>query len=241
MNELAKLDFYNKEIAKIQQELFDKLDDVVVGLKTLNNTELLQLAKQIDFFAEMEQLGYSSLLTRTSKAYDDEIAKIFAELSRRELQRVPAASVEILRQLKDFELNYLTGSVRQYADQLKNAMLRGIVTGQTNIQIMNNLTTSFGVGTFISSSETSFLINDAFATFSNATRAKAYEQFPDLTFKYIGPRDDKTRDACKKVFAEIEKRGPLTIDEINALTIPGFQGFSRRGGYNCRHDFVRVR
>ena len=229
MNKLAKLDFYNKEIAKIQQELFDKLDNVVVGLKTLNNTELLQLAKQIDFF------------TRTSKAYDDEIAKIFAELSRRELQRVPAASVEILRQLKDFELNYLTGSVRQYADQLKNAMLRGIVTGQTNIQIMNNLTTSFGVGTFISSSETSFLINDAFATFSNATRAKAYEQFPDLTFKYIGPRDDKTRDACKKVFAEIEKRGPLTIDEINALTIPGFQGFSRRGGYNCRHDFVRVR
>ena len=241
MNKLAKLDFYNKEIAKIQQELFDKLDNVVVGLKTLNNTELLQLAKQIDFFAEMEQLGYSSLLTRTSKAYDDEIAKIFAELSRRELQRVPAASVEILRQLKDFELNYLTGSVRQYADQLKNAMLRGIVTGQTNIQIMNNLTTSFGVGTFISSSETSFLINDAFATFSNATRAKAYEQFPDLTFKYIGPRDDKTRDACKKVFAEIEKRGPLTIDEINALTIPGFQGFSRRGGYNFRHDFVRVR
>ena len=156
MNKLAKLDFYNKEIAKIQQELFDKLDNVVVGLKTLNNTELLQLAKQIDFFAEMEQLGYSSLLTRTSKAYDDEIAKIFAELSRREMQRVPAASVEILRQLKDFELNYLTGSVRQYADQLKNAMLRGIVTGQTNIQIMNNLTTSFGVGPFISSSETSF-------------------------------------------------------------------------------------
>ena len=58
MNKLAKLDFYNKEIAKIQQELFDKLDNVVVGLKTLNNTELLQLAKQIDFFAEMEQLGY---------------------------------------------------------------------------------------------------------------------------------------------------------------------------------------
>jgi len=233
VNELANLDFYNEELAKIQQELFDKLDNVIVGLSRLSDTEVLQLAKQIDFFAEMEQLGYTQLLSRVSRNYDDEITSIFGELNRRQLAQVPAASVETLRQLKEFELTYLTGQVRQYSDQLKNAMLRGIITGQTNKQIMESLVAGFGVGNFISSSEASFLINDAFSRFSNLTRAKAFEEFPEIKFQYIGPSDNKTRDVCKRALQE----PPLTQKEINSL---GYIDFVNRGGYNCRHSWVRV-
>ena len=230
---MANLDFYNKEIAKIQQELFDKLDNVLGGLTRLSDTEVLQLAKQIDFFAEMEQLGYTQLLSRVSGRYDDEITSIFGELNRRQLAQVPAASVETLRQLKEFELTYLTGQVRQYSDQLKNAMLRGIITGQTNKQIMESLVSGFGVGNFISSSEASFLINDAFSRFSNLTRAKAFEEFPKIKFQYIGPSDNKTREVCQRALQE----GPLTREEIDSL---GYIDFVNRGGYNCRHDWVRV-
>ena len=42
--------------------------------------------------------------------------------------------------------------------------------------------------------ETSFLINDAFSRFSNATRAKAFEEFPEIKFQYIGASDNKTRE-----------------------------------------------
>ena len=55
---MAKLDFYNKEITKIQQELFEKLDKVIAGLSQLSDTEVLQLAKQIDFFDEMNNSSY---------------------------------------------------------------------------------------------------------------------------------------------------------------------------------------
>ena len=233
MSKLANLDFYNKEIENIQQQLIDKLDNLVVGLGRVSDTELMQIAKQIDFFAEMEGLGFTKLMNRVGKTFDDEIARVFAELSKRELGQVSAASIDALRELKNFEMTYLTNGVRQYSDQLKTAMLRGIITGESNIQIMNNINTTFGVGTYISSSETSFLINDAFSRFSNASRAKAYEQFPEVKFKYIGPSDDKTRDVCKRALQE----EPLTREEINAL---GYIDFSNRGGYNCRHDWVRV-
>ena len=231
---MANLDFYNKEIENIQQQLIDKLDNLVIGLGKVTDTELMQIAKQIDFFTEMEALGFVKLMNKVGKTYDDEIARVFAELSKPELRKVSAVSIDALRELKNFEMTYLTNGVRQYSDQLKTAMLRGIITGESNIQIMNNINNTFGIGTYISSSETSFLINDAFSRFSNATRAKAYEEFPDIKFKYIGTNDDKTRDVCKRAL----KLSPLTRKEIDAL---GYVSFTDRGGYNCRHDWVRVR
>jgi len=233
VNKLANLDFYNKEIENIQQQLIDKLDNLVVGLGRVTDTELMQIAKQIDFFAEMETLGFTKLMNRVGKTFDDEIARVFAELSKRELGKVSAASIDALRELKNFEMTYLTNGVRQYSDQLKTAMLRGIITGENNIQIMNNINSTFGVGTYISSSETSFLINDAFSRFSNTTRAKAFEEFPEIKFQYIGTSDNKTREVCQRALQE----PPLTREEIDAL---GYVDFANRGGYNCRHDWVRV-
>ena len=231
---MANLDFYNKEIENIQQQLIDKLDNLVIGLGKVTDTELMQIAKQIDFFDEMEKLGYGKLINRVGKTFDDEIARVFAELSKRELGQVSVASIEALKELKNFEMTYLTNGVRQYSDQLKTAMLRGIITGESNIQIMNNINSTFGIGTFISSSETSFLINDAFSRFSNASRAKAFEEFPEVKFQYIGTSDNKTRDVCQRAL----QLPPLTREEIDAL---GYVSFSDRGGYNCRHDWVRQR
>jgi len=233
VNKLANLDFYNKEIENIQQQLIDKLDNLVIGLGRVTDTELMQIAKQIDFFAEMEALGFTKLMNRVGKTFDDEIARVFAELSKRELGQVSAASIDALRELKNFEMTYLTNGVRQYSDQLKTAMLRGIITGESNIQIMNNINNTFGIGTYISSSETSFLINDAFSRFSNTTRAKAFEDFPEVKFQYIGTSDNKTREVCQRALQE----PPLTREEIDAL---GYVDFANRGGYNCRHDWVRV-
>lgn len=233
---MANLDFYNKEIENIQQQLIDKLDNLVVGLGRVTDTELMQIAKQIDFFAEMEALGFTKLINRVGKTFDDEIARVFAELSKRELGAVSVASIDALRELKNFEMTYLTNGVRQYSDQLKTAMLRGIITGESNIQIMNNINTTFGVGTYISSSETSFLINDAFARFSNTSRAKAFEQFPEVRFQYVGPSTGNIRPAC----VEALKAPPLTREEIDAGRAGIGVNFIDRGGYNCRHDWVRV-
>lgn len=237
---MADLDFYNSEISAIQQQLIDRLSTIVPKLTKLKATELMQVAKTIDFFDEMRILGFDEFMEKINDAYETQIASVYKELSSRELARVPVVSITTVRQLKDFELNYLTGNARNYANQLKNAMLRGIVTGQTNQQIIANLSTSFGVGNFISTSEASFLINDAFATFSNSVRAQAFQQFPQTKFIYVGPDDNVTRPACQAVLKLVREKGPLTTAEINNIRVDGFQGFDRRGGYNCRHDWVRV-
>ena len=91
---MANLDFYNKEIANIQEQLLNKLDNLVVGLGSITDTELMQIAKQIDFFAEMETLGFTKLMNRVGKTFDDEIARVFTELSERELGAVSVASIE---------------------------------------------------------------------------------------------------------------------------------------------------
>lgn len=238
---MAKLDFYNKEIANIQDQLIKKLDNLVVGLSQLSDTELIQVAKQLDFFDEMDKLGYSTLIQKVRSTYANEIADIYAALGD-DLAKVSMANINAVKELIEFELTYLTGNATNYSNQLRTAMLRGIITGESNTQIISNLSSSFGVGTYISSGEASFLINDAFATFSNAARAKAYEEFPDTTFKYVGPKpsvDDKVRPACRAVFKAVSERGPLTIKEINSLRINKFEGFARRGGYNCRHDWIK--
>lgn len=238
---MAKLDFYNKEIANIQDQLIKKLDNLVVGLSQLSDTELIQVAKQLDFFDEMDKLGYSTLIQKVRSTYANEIADIYAALGD-DLAKVSMANINAVKELIEFELTYLTGGAANYSNQLRTAMLRGIITGESNTQIISNLSSSFGVGTYISSGEASFLINDAFATFSNAARAKAYEEFPDTTFKYVGPKpsvDDEVRPACRAVFKAVSERGPLTIKEINSLRINKFEGFARRGGYNCRHDWIK--
>lgn len=237
---MAKLDFYTKEISNIQDQLIKKLDNIVIGLSSLSDTELIQLAKQIDFFDEMNRLGYSTLIEKTRGVYAEEIALIFSQLNTDQLSRIALSSVEAVNELIGFELTYLSNNARSYSDQLKNAMIRGVITGESNAQIIQNLSNGFGVGNFISSSESSFLINDAFATFSNATRAKVFEQFPNQKFKYIGVNDDRTRPACKKVLKIVQEKGSLTRKEIDKLRVKDFQGFSRRGGYNCRHDWVAV-
>lgn len=232
---MANLEFYNKEIANIQQELLNKLDNVVAGLSTLTDTELLQVAQQIDFYSEMEKIGYAGLLSKVSSTYDDEIAIIYAELSNRQLAKISASNVEVLRQLKEFELSFLSDRVKQYSNQVKVAMLRGLITGQSTAQVMESLTATYGVGNFISSSESAFLIEDSFSRFSQSVTGKVYEDFPETKFQYEGTIDGKTRQVCRRALASTGQG--LTRKEIDKL---GYVNFTDRGGYNCRHRWVKA-
>ena len=241
---MANLDFYTIELEKIQKELFDKLEKVVTGLKDLSDRELLRITGQIDLFEEMERLGYGTLLGRVGSAYDDQIALAFAELTRRELAKVPAISITTLEQIKALDMDYLSEGVQQYARQLKSAMVRNLVARESIDDILVNLRTSFGPGNIISSKQFKFLINDAFARFQHTSRAKAYEEFPNIKFKYSGPTAGNRRDSCLHILNKYKE--PLTREQIDNLKIPPqkdnsvFQGFIARGGFNCTHDWIRV-
>jgi len=240
---LANLDFYTVELEKIQQELFDKLEKTIIGLKGLTDRELLRITGQIDLFEEMNRLGYSTLLGRVGNAYDDQIAIVFGELSRRELARVPAISITTLEQLKTFDMEFLSQGVEQYARQLKSAMVRNLVARESVENIIDNLTTTLGPGNVISSRQFNFLINESFARFQHTVRGNVYENIPEAKFTYSGPTAGNRRDSCIYILTKVKRS--LTREEIDNLKVPPqkdgstFEGFVARGGYNCNHDWIR--
>ena len=106
---MAKLDFYSKEIANIQEQLIKKLDNLVVGLSQISDTELIQIGKQLDFFTEMDKLGYSTLIQKVRSTYSNEIADIYAALGPN-LAKVSMSNMNAVKELIEFELTYLTGN-----------------------------------------------------------------------------------------------------------------------------------
>ena len=78
------------------------------------------------------------------------------------------------------------------------------------------------------------LVNTSLSTYSRSVRFALAEGEPaDTLYIYEGPADDRTRDECLEMMAA----GELTRDEI-------FDKFGNAfidgGGYNCRHQWVRV-
>ena len=244
---MADLDFYAVAIRQIQEDLIKKLEEVIPKLKKLSDTEMINVAQQIDFMTELDELGYGRLLDKMNKAYEDEILRAYRELSRARVA-ISSSSAVLIDQLRSFDMEYLTSGVQEYANDLKVALMRGIITGEATAVIVENLRSNFGPGKRIGSARSVALVNDAFARFSNATRLKAYEQFPETKFDYVGPTTGNIRDACSEVKRYVAKNGPLTLAEIrNLRDIIGVQkdgseffGFSDRGGFNCRHDWVSV-
>jgi len=244
---MADLDFYAVAIRQIQEDLIKKLEQVIPRLKKLSDTEMINVAQQIDFMTELDELGYGRLLDRMNKAYEDEILRAYRELSRARVA-ISSSSAVLIDQLRGFDMEYLSSGVQEYANDLKVALMRGIITGEATAVIVENLRSNFGPGKRIGSARSVALVNDTFARFSNANRLKAFESLgDDVKFIYIGPRDANTRDSCMAVMDYIDKNGPLTASEIRDLrNVIGqqkdgsrFFGFSDRGGYNCRHDFIR--
>jgi len=238
---VARTDWYIDELKDLQMGLFKKIENIFKVRTQLTDTEVMLLAKEIDFFDQLERMGYNKILIRMQGQYEDEVAQIFSSLGASRMSRIPMDAVRVMDDLIAFEMDYLADSVKVYAKDLKRAMLRGIATGQSDRVIIESMKIQFGAGKGISGREAQSLLGDAFARFSNSTQAKAFEQFPEQKFIYVGPNDAVTRDACQRVLSGSMSNNGFTLQEINGLANGSdFFGFSDRGGYNCRHDWVPI-
>ena len=103
---MADLDFYAVAIRQIQEDLIKKLEEVIPRLKKLSDTEMINVAQQIDFMTELDELGYGRLLDRMNKAYEDEILRAYRELSRARVA-ISSSSAVLIDQLRSFDMEYL--------------------------------------------------------------------------------------------------------------------------------------
>ena len=238
---MARTDWYINELKDLQMGLFNKIENIFKVRTQLTDTEVMLLAKEIDFFDQLERMGYNNILIKMQGQYEDEVAMIFRSLGASRMSRIPMDAVRVMDDLIAFEMDYLADSVKVYAKALKNAMLRGIATGQSDRVIIESMKIQFGAGKGITGREAQSLLGDAFSRFSNSTQAKAFQEFPEQKFIYVGPNDAVTRDACQRVLSGSMSNDGFTAKEINALANGSdFFGISDRGGYNCRHDWVPI-
>jgi len=232
---MAELDFYQKDMEKIQKKLLSKIEKVLVGLEVLDDAGLAQAFQQIDFVDDLTKLGFPALLKKVKGSYDKQVVKSFDLLTAAQRTKQTVTAVTAIEILSILDLTTISSGVTRYANELKTAMFRGLLTGQSSTNIMAGLTETYGVGKVLSSKQQVALLNDSFARFARTTTAKLFEDVPEQKFEYVGPNDEVTRDVC---VATLEMQGEgMTIAEIEAEAPVSF---ADGGGFNCRHEWIPV-
>ena len=227
------LDFYQKDIEKIQKKLLNKIEKVLGGLVVLDDKQLATAFKQIDFVDELNKLGFPALLEKVRTTYNKQAVKNFDLLTATQRTRQTVTAVQAIEVLAILDLTTISAGVTRYANELKTAMFRGLLTGQSSKSIMEGITSTYGVGKGLSSKQQVMLLQDSFARFSRTTTAKLFQDVPEQKFEYVGPDDEVTRDECVTGLAA----GQITADQIPTETDTTMEG---GGGFNCRHEWIPV-
>jgi len=230
---MADLDFYQKDIEKIQKKLLNKIEKVLGGLVVLDDKQLATAFKQIDFVDELNKLGFPALLEKVRTTYNKQAVKNFDVLTAAQRTRQTVTAVQAIEVLAILDLTTISAGVTRYANELKTAMFRGLLTGQSSKSIMEGITSTYGVGKGLSSKQQVMLLQDSFARFSRTTTAKLFQDVPEQKFEYVGPDDEVTRDECVTGLAA----GQITADQIPSETDTTMEG---GGGFNCRHEWIPV-
>jgi hypothetical protein len=227
------LDFYQKDMEKIQKKLLNKIEKVLAGLVVLDDAGLAQAFREIDFVDDLTKLGFPALLAKVKGNYDKQVVTTVAGLSAAQRNKQRVAAVQAIEILAILDLTTISSGVTRYANELKTAMFRGLLTGQSSANIMAGLTETYGVGRALSSKQQVALLNDSFARFARTTTAKLFQDVPEQKYEYVGPDDEVTRDECLTGLAA----GQITADQIPTETDTTIEG---GGGFNCRHEWVPV-
>ena len=217
----------------IQNKLNDQLPTLAGRLSRLSDDELAVLARELDFFQELNRLGYSDALNDLMNEYDNTASKVFEQARSRGLQ-VQVATAQNLELIKELDATTLLGRARDFSSRYKSELLRGVIAGESGRQIANRLTTT--LGTELTSANLNLIVNDSFAKFSNSATFKAFADEPQTRYRYVGVLDNNTRDICREVLEDSQNSQGYTMEEIFDLPV----GFDDRGGFNCRHDWVVV-
>ena len=232
---MAELNFYQKDMEKIQKKLLNKIEKVLAGLIVLDDAGLAQAFREIDFVDDLTKLGFPALLEKVKGSYDKQVVKSFDLLTATQKTKQTVTAITAIEILSILDLSTISSGVTRYANELKTAMFRGLLTGASSKSIMEGLTETYGVGKALSSKQQVALLNDSFARFARTTTAKLFEDVPEQKFQYIGPNDEVTRDVCQ---ATLDMQGEgMTIAEIEAEAPVSF---ADGGGFNCRHEWVPV-
>jgi hypothetical protein len=228
--------FLEKELQALEEDFLLRMRRL-----NLNRGQMINLIAEMDFFKELQALGLTKIITTLEKEY----AGIVNQMQETGGVKIKALSLRELNIIKDLDVRSLLGQAENYATQFKSKLLKGLLSGEGNRTIANELE-----GLSLTSPQIITAITTSRDEFNAIVIAKEYEDYPDQLFRLAGVLDNRTRCACKAVLAFQPKEGftKLDVDEglltkIAKEHCPKFKGeytWTFRGGFNCRHYYEPI-
>lgn len=219
------------------KQLEERFLSVLKQFDRLSQVEKIQLAAQLDFFKELEDLGLTKIIGVLERDY----AQTLSELGKQKLGGISPTTYQDLEMLLELDADSILRRAQAYSSEFKSALIKGFVAGEDTETIRLRLG---DIG--LASNQTIAAINTARDEFNATALSKLFEDEPETRFKLSDfPLDDRTRCSCRAVITHQPEEG-WTKEEIDngAATkialkyCPKFEGkygFVNRGGFNCRH------
>jgi hypothetical protein len=236
MIDTALKGFLEKELEALELDFLMR-----VKRMNLNQGQIINLIAEMDFFKELQGLGLTKIVDKLEKEYSG----IVNQNQETGGVKISALSLRELNIIKDLDVRSLLGQAENYATQFKSKLLKGLLSGEGNRTIANELE-----GMSLTSPQIVTAITTSRDEFNSIVLAKEYEEYPNQLFRLAGILDNRTRCACKAVLAFQPPEG-FTKQEVDEGLLtkiakehcPKFKGqytWTFRGGFNCRHYYEPI-
>ena len=216
-----------KDLEKIEAELLKRLDRAIKSGQ-LTKADLAQLSGEIDFFKELNKLGYSSKLEQHFEQYKSIVEEINRQAVNNGLRGLVGGSVGDLDNFLNLKAGELLGRAQLFANELKSGLMGNLIAGTPLKEIIGQLQKS----TRLADYQLKVALTTGLKQFRSITTAKVYEDEPEVKYKLYGPEDEKNRPTCAGVLKYQPKEG-FTKAEIDAgawtkLAKKGIQEFGAK-------------
>ena len=245
--------------AKINQELLDNLEKIRTQLiqriqkGNFTDVDIAQIVGQVDFFEELQSLGYGDLLEDYFKNYEKIIVTLKNKATELGIRTLAQTSLRDLDNFIDVKFSELLGRAEQYGKELKSAMLKNLIGGTPINQLADELNEIP-----LTNTQLRVAINSGISEFERIGTAKIFEDDPEVRYRLDGVDDNRNRPSCEAVLKYQPKEGwtKREIDEGAATELVKKHAkefskssseleqalknpytFVKCGGYNCRHRF----
>ena len=219
---------FSSQIGKVEASLYADLNKIANQLNQLSDTELINIIREVNFFQDLLDRGYADAVNGLIDSYGDNLSKIVKEARKRGIRDIGGATVNQLELLQELDTRTLLGNANLFSERLTNELFSGIVSGENIGSIIKRLSETVPLATH----QLNVAAYDSFRQFDDLSRYKVFEG-ADVTWTYVGPMDELTRDACADTILNEPSTG-YTESEVKSSKTP----FGERGGFNCRHSWM---
>lgn len=242
---MEQIKTFLKEIDTVGKRFNTKILQILKSNRDLSNVELAQLVSQIDFFQEVQSLGYKTSADKLLKTYDKQLSDI-VRLAKSRNVNVGRIDLGLFDDVARLDTRYILRRAADFSDNYKSELIKGLVGTNTREQLINNVLPIIQEAVPFRPNWFEAVITQSYTSFSNTATAEIFADEPNTKFKLIHPLDGRTRGLCQHAI-EVQEQNPqgFTIEEINNNILgEGYEPkypsdntlftFQNLGGFNCR-------